>query len=54
MTIAPYSIELTEEDKKQIEWLTKNVIRRPIPKKKRRRRKHQTQDSKKQDKDLEE
>lgn len=45
MTIVPYLIELTEEDKKQIEWLTKNVIRRPTPKRKRRRRKHQTQDS---------
>ena len=39
MTIAPYSIELTEEQKKNIEWLTKNVIRRPMPKKRRRRKK---------------
>lgn len=54
MTIAPYSIELTEEQKKLAEWWTKNVFQRPMPKKKRRRRKHQTQDSKKQDKDLEE
>ena len=79
MTIAPYSIELTEEQKKNIEWLTKNVIRRPMPKKRRRRKKkkekpvseefqkwmeemekelakeqEQIQNSKKQDKDLEE
>lgn len=39
MTIAPYSIELTEEDKKQIDWWVKNVIRRPIPKKRRRKKK---------------
>ena len=79
MTITPYSVELTEEQKKNIEWLTKNVIRRPMPKKRRRRKKkkekpvseefqkwmeemekelakeqEQIQNSKKQDKDLEE
>ena len=79
MTIAPYSIELTEEQKKLAEWWTKNVFQRPMPKKRRRRKKkkeepvseefqkwmeemekefakeqEQTQDSKKQDKDLEE
>ena len=39
MTIAPYSIELTEEDKKLAEWWTKNVFQRPTPKKRRRRKK---------------
>lgn len=39
MTIAPYLVELTEEQKKLAEWWTKNVFQRPIPKKKRHRRK---------------
>ena len=39
MTIAPYSIELTEEQKKLAEWWTKNVFQRPMPKKRRRKKK---------------
>ena len=39
MTIAPFYMELTEEQKKLAEWWTKNVFQRPTPKKRRRRKK---------------
>ena len=39
MTIAPFYMELTEEQKKLAEWWTKNVFQRPMPKKRRRRKK---------------
>ena len=41
MTIAPYSIELTEEDKKKIEWWKRNLLRRPMQKRRRKKKKEE-------------